>query len=82
MIRTSNLAYRYPCGAELRFEPQYMNFNPIFQCRVELPQPTSAAIEVLVRECLGHEVLALLTYAEIACDLIFSTRKEALQFQR
>ena len=61
--------------------PGRLKFNPVWQCTVDLYQPSLLALEILNDLCLGSQVGALLTYVEIAHDLIFRHRAAALRYE-
>lgn len=72
---------RRACGGGLEVVPGRLKFNPVWQCTVDLYQPSLLALEILNDLCLGSQVGALLTYVEIAHDLIFRRRAAALRYE-
>ena len=72
---------RRACGGGLEVVPGRLKFNPVWQCTVDLYQPSQLALEILNDLCLGSQVGALLTYVEIAHDLIFRRRAAALRYE-
>lgn len=69
------------CGGGIEIVPGRVKFNPLWQCTVDLYQPSRLALEILLDNCLGSRVGALLTYAEIAHDLIFHRPADAVNYE-
>ena len=72
---------RRACGGGLKVVPGRLKFNPVWQCTVDLYQPSLLALEILNESCLGSQVAALLTYVEIANDLIFRQKAAAVRYE-
>ena len=72
---------RRACGGGLEVRPGRMPYNPVWQCAVDMYQPSLRALEILNEICLGSRVGAMLTYAEIAHDLIFSHHAAATAYE-
>lgn len=58
------------CLGGLTIATGRQTFNPVWQCRLDLRQPTERALLTLIRECLGYGIGAQLSYAEVAVDII------------
>lgn len=69
------------CGGGLAIVPGRLKFNPVWQCTVDLYQPSQLALNIFIDECLGSKVSALLTYVEIAHDLIFEREALAIRYE-
>lgn len=70
------------CHGGAKVIPGRLPFNPNWQARIELRQPSRTALTILVEECLGTKTGAMLLYAEPAWDAIFGSRSDALMCQR
>lgn len=57
-----------------------MPYNPRWKLKVEIFQPTLKCLRRLAQG-LGHDVNALITYLEIACDIPASDKKQALKWR-
>ena len=68
------------CKGGLKPEPGYMEFNPKWQCQLKLFQPSEEALRVLI-ECLGDQIGAIVTGAELAVDMICEQDRDALATQ-
>jgi hypothetical protein len=71
---------RIACGERLTQIIGRLPFNPSWKAKVELFQPSHGELKLLVEDCLGSEINALVVYGEIAMDFIFSTQEEAAQY--
>ena len=72
---------RRACGGGLEVIPGRLKYNLNWQCTVDMFQPSLLALEILNDSCLGSQVGALLTYVEIAHDLIFRNKAAALRYE-
>ena len=72
---------RRACLGGLEVVPGRSKFNPVWQCTVDLYQPSQKALNIVIDQCLGSQVSALLTYVEIAHDLIFDNKAVALSYE-
>lgn len=69
------------CKGGLKVIPGRIKFNPVWQCTVDMYQPSLLALDILNERCLGSQVDAMLTYAEIAHDLIFKHSAAATAYE-
>ena len=72
---------RRACSGGLEVVPGRVKFNPVWQCTVDMYQPSLLALQILNDLCLGSQVGALLTYVEITHDLMFRRRAAALRYE-
>jgi len=72
---------RRACQGGLKVIPGRLQFNPVWQCTIDLHQPSRLALDILNDHCLQSQVSALLTYAEISHDLIFRRKSMALRYE-
>lgn len=72
---------RRACRGGLKLTPGRIKFNRVWQCTVDMYQPSLLALDILNERCLGRQVDAMLTYAEIAHDLIFEHSASATAYE-
>lgn len=72
---------RRACGGTLEVVPGRLKFNPVWQCTVDLHQPSMLALDIFIEQCLSSQVSAMVTYAEIAHDLIFKHQAAATDYE-
>lgn len=68
------------CWGGMTVTHRRLKFNPQWKAKLDLYQPSTKALKVLVNDCLAEHVGALPTYAEIAVDFIFRSKRQAAIF--
>lgn len=69
------------CGGGAKLTVQTLKHNPVWKAKLDLFQPSPDAIDMLLDEYLADQIAAMVTYVEIAWDLIFSTPAQAQAYQ-
>ena len=68
------------CQGGVTVTNRKLKFNPQWKAKLDLFQPSAMALRSLVNDCLGEHAGAMPTYAEVAVDFIFRSRRHAAVF--
>lgn len=69
------------CAGGADFDVRNLKFNPAWKATLDLRQPAPEAISELRSGYLADQVGAMITYIEVAWDIIFKTQRQAREFQ-
>lgn len=70
----------HSCRGGIVVTSHSLKFNHQWKAKLDLYQPSANALRTLVNDCLGEHVGAMPTYAEVAVDFIFRSRRHAAAF--